>query len=241
MEQVELKEDNIGAKYLWMKNTVSFSELCNYTVELPASKHGSPEVKAAKMNKIRNLKDYDAIKEVPDEGQEMIASQQVITQKEKHDGQKQACKARLVAKGFKESLKPQSDSPTASKESFKMLMAVASNSGLKLASVDIRAAFLQSKVLDREVFKEPPSDVKKQGWIWKLRKPLHGLDDASRMFWLHVKEVFLCELGFQTIHGDEAFYYSNVEGILQETILTRVDDFYTAGTPDLYRKRIDHV
>ena len=120
-------------------------------------------------------------------------------------------------------------------------MAVASNSGLKLASVDIRAAFLQSKVLDREVFKEPPSDVKKQGWIWKLRKPLHGLDDASRMFWLHVKEVFLCELGFQTIHGDEAFYYSNVEGILQETILTHVDDFYTAGTPDLYRKRIDHV
>ena len=75
MEQVELKEDNIGAKYLWMKNTVSFSELCNYTVELPASKHGSPEVKAAKMNKIRNLKDYDTFKEVPDEGQEMMASQ----------------------------------------------------------------------------------------------------------------------------------------------------------------------
>ena len=60
-------------------------------------------------------------------------------------------------------MKPQSDSPTASKESFKMLMAVAGNLGFKLASVDIRAAFLQSKVLDREVFIEPRSDVKKQG------------------------------------------------------------------------------
>ena len=67
-----------------------------------------------------------------------------------------------------------------------MLMAVAANLGFKLASVDIRVAFLQSKVLDREVFIEPPSDVKKQGWIWKLRKPLYGLDDASRKFWLRV-------------------------------------------------------
>ena len=66
-----------------------------------------------------------------------------MTEKEKHDGQKQACKARLVARGFQESLKPQSDSPTASKDSFKMLMAVAANSRFKLASVDIRVAFLQ--------------------------------------------------------------------------------------------------
>ena len=46
-----------------------------------------------------------------------------------------------------------------------MLVAVAANSGFKLASVDIRAAFLQSKVLDREVFIEPPIDVKKQGCV----------------------------------------------------------------------------
>ena len=117
------------------------------------------------MNEIRNHKDYDTFEEVPDEGQETIGSHWVITQKEKHYGQKQACRVRLVVKGFQESLKPQLDSPTASKESFKMLVAVAANSGFKLASVDIRAASLQSKVLDREVFIEPPSDVKKQGCI----------------------------------------------------------------------------
>ena len=37
-------------------------------LELPASKHGTPEVKAAKMNEIRNLKDYDTFEEVRDEG-----------------------------------------------------------------------------------------------------------------------------------------------------------------------------
>ena len=76
----------------------------------------------------------------------------MITKKEVHNGQKQKCKARLVAQGFQEHLKPQSDSPTAAKESFKLLMAVSANLGFKLTSVDICAVFLQSKILDREVF-----------------------------------------------------------------------------------------
>ena len=98
-DKEELKEDNTQAKYLKMVSPISFSELCNFTVELPVSKHNTPEVKAAKMNEIRNLKGYDTFEEVPNEGQETIGSHWVITEKEKHDGQKQQCKARLV-KGF---------------------------------------------------------------------------------------------------------------------------------------------
>ena len=64
------------------------------------------EVKAAKMNEIRNLKDYETVEEVPDEGQDTVGSRWVITQKEKHDDQKEACKARLVIRGFQESWKP---------------------------------------------------------------------------------------------------------------------------------------
>ena len=62
-------------------------------------------------------------------------------------------------------MKPQSDSPTAAKESFKLIMAVATNFGFKLTSVDIRAAFLQSKVLDHTVYVEPPANVKKPGVV----------------------------------------------------------------------------
>ena len=76
-----------------LSKIASFSNLCNFTVELPVSKHNTPEVRAAKMNEIRILKDYDTFEEVPDEGQETIRSLWVITQKEKHDGQKQQCKA----------------------------------------------------------------------------------------------------------------------------------------------------
>ena len=66
-----------------------------------------------------------------------------LTAKEKDDEQKQKTKAR-----FQETMKPQSDSPTVSKESFKILMAISANENFKLASVDIRAAFLQSRTLD---------------------------------------------------------------------------------------------
>ena len=62
-------------------------------------------------------------------------------------------------------MKPQSDSPTVSKESFKILMAISANENFKLALVDIRAAFLQSRTLDRDVFMLPPADIKKPGII----------------------------------------------------------------------------
>ena len=72
-----------------------------------------------------------------------------------------------MARGFQETVKPHSDSPAISKESFKLLMVVAANNNFELASVDIRAAFF-----DREIYMKPPEDICKQGLIWKLRKPL---------------------------------------------------------------------
>ena len=156
------------------------------------------------MAEVSNLLDYDIFEEVKDEGQETIGSRWVVTVKEKHDGQKQQTRARLVARGFQETLKPQSDSPTVSKESFKTLMAIAANSDFKLASVDIRAAFLQSRTLDRDVFMLPPTDIQKPGIVLKLKKPLYGLDDASRKFWLRVKEV-LKTIGLKVMEGDESF------------------------------------
>ena len=137
-------------------------------------------------------------------------------------------------------MKPQSDSPTVSKESFKILMAISANENFKLASVDIRAAFLQSRTLDRDVFMLPPADIKKPGLIWRLKKPLYGLDDASRKFWLRVKEV-LKKMGLKVLEGDEAFYYLHKDGKLIGAVITHVDDFTLAGTEDFVNDVINTV
>ena len=111
MKLNDMTSDAVGTMYLKVVNNMSFSDFATYTVELRVSKHGTPEVKDAKMTEVNNLLDYDVFEEVKDEGQEIIGSRWVVTEKEKHDGQKQKTKARLVAHGFQETLKPNPIAP----------------------------------------------------------------------------------------------------------------------------------
>ena len=110
--------------------------------------------------------------------------------KQKTRWAKQNYKGRLVAKGFQEKEAPQSDSPIMQRKSMKLFFAIAANEGFELRKIDIRAAFLQAKQLDRDVYMMPKKDVKKEGYILKLKKPLYRLNDDSRKFLLKVKNVF---------------------------------------------------
>ena len=211
-----------------------------YSVEVPLKDHEKPEIVEAKNKEMENLRLYETFERVKDEGQERIGSRWVVTEKQQHDGQKQDYKARLVAKGFQELDQPQSDSPTAAKESFKLLMALSANFNFKIVSMDIRAAFLQAKTLDREVFVRPPTDQEEEGVIWKLLKPLYGLDDASRKFYLKVRET-LNNLGLKTLPGDDAVYYQHKDGKLIGMILSHVDDFMIAGTKGFVNRIIKGI
>merc|ERR1711984_62091 len=112
----------------------------------------------------------------------------------------------------------------------KLFFSVSANEGFSLRSIDIRAAFLQAKELEREIYLLPPKDVKKEGLIWKLKKPLYGLNDASRKFWLKVKSVF-GKIGLRRLEGDEALYFNNNKnGDLEGIVSTHVDDFNLAGS-----------
>ena len=82
----------------------------------------------------------------------------------------------------------------------------------------------------------PPKDIRKEGYVWKLKKPLYGLNDASRKFWLRVKELFAA-LGLQRLEGDEAVYYrKDKDGELEGMVSTCVDDFDLAGTKSFVGK-----
>merc|ERR1712240_808640 len=135
---------------------------------------------------------------------------------------------------------PQSDSPTAAKESFKLFMALAANQNFIVVSMDISAAFLQGKKLDRKVFVRPSDDIRKEGKIWKLLKPLYGLDDASRKFYLKVKET-LQELGLKTLPGDDAFYFENRNGVLLGMNLSHGDDFTIAGDDEFVERIVNGI
>ena len=121
-----------------------------------------------------------------------------------------------------------------------MLMALAANQNFKVVSMDIRAGFLQAKKLDREVFVRPSDDIKKEGKIWKLLKPLYGLDDASRKFYLKVKET-VQEFRLKTLPGDDTFYYENRNGKLMGLNLSHVDDFTITGDVEFVRRIVKGI
>ena len=83
----------------------------------------------------------------------------------------------------------------------------------------------------------PSKDIEKEGVIWKLLKPLYGLDDASRKFYLKVKET-LQKMGLKTLPGDDAVYSEHKNGKLIGLNSSHVDDFTIAGENEFVERII---
>ena len=49
------------------------------------------------------------------------------------------------------------------------------------------------------------------------------------------------KLKFRTVDGDKAFYYLNIDGRLHGAIITHVDNFNLAGTPDFVKNVISMI
>ena len=95
---------------------------------------------------------------VEDKGQKLISTRWVITEKEYPDGEVKP-KARLVIRGFEENEDIQADGPTASKTALRIVLALAANYDWSISTVDVKAAFLQGRPINRDIFIKPPGEV----------------------------------------------------------------------------------
>ena len=59
-----------------------------------------------------------------------------------------------------------------------------------LNSLDFKSAFLQGDAIKREVYLKPPREAETQG-VWRLRKCVYGLKDASRLWWLRLNAALI--------------------------------------------------
>lgn len=190
------------------------------------------EVKKEEMNKWIQQNVYE---EVSDEGQKRLSTTWVITKKE--DKGEVKMKARLVVRGYEEQNNEiRSDSPTCAKENIRMLLGIAGTKGWKVHSLDVKAAFLQGKEIEREVYIKPPSEFRKSKMLWKLKKVVYGLCDASRNWYLRVVEV-LESLGMKVSKFDNAVF-SFKNGDLQGLVLMHVDDMLYFGNETFLLKVI---
>ena len=106
------------------------------------------------------------------------------------EGQKGA-KARLVACGFEDEDQVPSDSPTAAKSTLRTVPTITANEGWSIETIDIKADFLQSHTINCNVYILPPPEARQDGILWKLKKTVYGLDDASCEWYFSVKDLLL--------------------------------------------------
>lgn len=195
-------------------------------VFIPTHRHDEPEVVKAKDKELQAWLDFNVFDRVEDVGQPSISTRWVITEKS-IDG-KVGAKARLVARGFEEEDGLQVDSPTASKEVFRLFLALTATKGWKCQTIDIKSAFLQGKEIERETYLKPPKDLQEDGVLWKLNKVVYGLPDASRHWYLSVRNC-LIELGCVQSKTEPAFFFWMQNGIVSGFFIMHVDDFLCSG------------
>ena len=190
----------------------------------------------AKKRQLVEFKFFNVFEEVPDDGQKAVSARWVLT--EKRDGTK---KARLVARGFQD---PElsslvKDSPTCSRESLRVLLAInSSQSDWKCGALDVKSAFLQGLPLRRTVFLRPPKDVSEKN-LWKLNKCVYGLADASREWYNCVVDT-MKKLQCVTSEFDPCIFVARANGTLIGFIAIHVDDFFGPEMWNLYLDPLKH-
>ena len=193
-----------------------------------------PGIKSAMEKEYQKFIDYDVFEEVKDSHNiYKIPSQWVITSKDEKKEGEGSYKARLVCLGNldkKFNLRA-TDSPTISRESLRMILSTIANLSWRLRSCDVSSAFLQGCELERTVYMSPPKEFKKEGVIWRLKKPVYGLADSGRLWYQKIRKKLL-ELGCKILTGDEACFLYTKKGKLQGLLGIHVDDIVYAGTDE---------
>ena len=187
----------------------------------------SDAVEQAKDAEMQNWKDNDVFEEVEDTGQGTISMRWVPTEKIV-DG-KTILKTRLVVRGFEEDTENlRKDSPTCTKESVRLLLAMASIRSWECHTVDVKAAYLQGDGIKRDVYLKPPKEYF-NGKLWKLKKTVYGLCDAARAWYNRVKSE-LTSLSVVRCSLDKGLFMWYRKGQLEGMMAIYVDDFLWAGT-----------
>ena len=201
---------------------------------IPTVRHNEVGVREAKEKEINNWKAFNVFEEVLEpKGEQIISTKWIITQKTTGE-----FKARLVVRGDQEEdvTELPSDSPTVNKTSLRIFLTLSSLKDWSSETMDVRAAFLQGKEIDRTIYIRPPVDQRRNGYVWLLKRTVYGLGDAARNWFLTVRDELL-KLGcVQSIYDKAVFMYYQQKK-LEGLFVMHVDDFIYCGR-DRYMENV---
>ena len=220
------------------ENPGQTDEIATYAVNIPFWRFHEKECVMAKRIELDKFDEFDVYDEVVDEGQKTIGCRWVLTEKFKEG--KKCVKARLCVRGdLEDTQEIRTDSPTVRKGNINILLVVAATEGWTITTSDVTAAFLQSGQIERDIFVKPPCERRVPGMIWKLKRTVYGVKDASRGFYLNFSGKLL-DFGCEKSLLDPAMFLYFKKGATRDDhtkkplgmAVTHVDDVLHSGNKD---------
>ena len=193
----------------------------------------------AKTAELASWREHDVYEEIQDTGQPCITTRWVLKEKQKPN-KEIFIKARLCARGFEEDKSEiRSDSPTASKETIRFALTIASSLSWTIQSLDVKTAFLQSFEITRDVFIRPPIEANTQG-VWRLKKPVYGLSDSSRLWYLTIRKR-LTDIGMSVSTHDQGLFYQHIDNNICTILILFVDDILLTAPQLIIEDQVKNI
>lgn len=188
---------------------------------------------------------YDEVDESSIPMNANVISSHVVYKTKTDEHGSHTLKARIVPHGNRDTEKDniRKDSSTAQFDVIRMLLAVCSFVGLRLAMADIKGAYLQSGPIKREVFVRPPREwLGTRGRLWKLKKLPYGIVEAGRQWAKTVEEWMLTTVGFERLRGLNQLYVKrDYQGRIKLIVAKVTDDFICGGDIEITTAFIEQL
>ena len=176
------------------------------TVTPEMQRRYAQEIRVAKLDEFKSYLDNGALR-LADKRKlsrdiNFLTGRWVLTVKVDKNGFFSKFKARWVCRGFqdKHAWEQQTDSPTATRYEFRLVVQCAANNYWDLFHLDLKTAFLQGKHYNtesRSVIIQLPSDIGLPPWmVGVCLRPVYGLNDAPRRWWNRL-DKFLVSIGLE--------------------------------------------
>ena len=158
------------------------------------------------------------------------------------DGKIATYRARLVAKGFTQQYGldyNETFSPVVRHSSIRMLLSLAVELDLKIDHLDVKTAFLNGDLSEEIYMCQPEGFIKKgeEHKVYRLKKAVYGLKQASRSWYEKVKQVLLPLHYVQSKHENCIFVRRVGKKIV--IIALYVDDFFIFYNCDKLAKELN--
>ena len=191
------------------------ARICTERTSVPTSlleAHTRPDWKQwekAVLDEYQSLIDNETweVAKLP-KGKNLVGSKWVFKVKENADGSIDRYKARLVAQGFSQKFGVDYEdtfAPVAKFTSIRTILAIGANRDMEIHQMDVKTAFLNSKLQEEIYMKPPPGFETPDGSVLKLKKTLYGLKQSPRE-WYKTLAEYLKTLGFRQSNADTCIF-----------------------------------